>query len=238
MLLNARSIFNKVDELRAHIENYNSDIIFITESWLSENIPNEAIHIDGYYVFRKDRIANRGGGVAIYIKDKFPVKVRLDLSNESIECLWVTLRPKWLPRSTSRIALACVYLPPSMTLNDLEGFYDYLQFCYDTLTMESPDTAFIIAGDFNPTSDGFKSKFLKNHCNLKQVVKEPTRNTSILDLIFTNASLFYEDPEIIAPISSADHNMIIWNSKIQLQHNNITKKVICKTNEILCLTSL
>ena len=45
MVLNARSIFNKVDELKAHIEIYKPDIIFVTETWLSENIPNEAIHI-------------------------------------------------------------------------------------------------------------------------------------------------------------------------------------------------
>jgi hypothetical protein len=50
MVLNARSIFNKVDELKAHIEIYKPDIIFITETWLSENIPNEAIHIDDFNV--------------------------------------------------------------------------------------------------------------------------------------------------------------------------------------------
>ncbi len=225
MVLNARSIFNKVDELKAHIEIYKPDIIFVTETWLSENIPNEAIHIDDFNVFRKDRIVMRGGGVAFYIKDDFPVRIRFDLSNKSVECLWVTLRPKWLPRKISRIALACVYLPPSMSLNDVDGFYDYFQSCYDILTTESRDTAFIIAGDFNPTSNGFKSRFLNIHCNLKQVVKEATRNTSILDLIFTNVNYFYKVPEIIAPLSSADHNMVIWISKIQQPQNNITKKV-------------
>ena len=48
MVLNARSIFNKVDELKAYIEIYKPDIIFVTETWLSENIPNEAIHIDDF----------------------------------------------------------------------------------------------------------------------------------------------------------------------------------------------
>ncbi len=81
MVLNARSIFNKVDELKAHIEIYKPDIIFVTETWLSENIPNETIHIDDFNVFRKDRIVMRGGGVAFYIKDDFPVRIRFDLSN-------------------------------------------------------------------------------------------------------------------------------------------------------------
>jgi hypothetical protein len=99
------------------------------------------------------------------------------------------------------------------------------QSCYDTLTTESRDTAFIIGGDFNPTSNGFKTRFLKIDCNLKQVVKEATRNTSILDFIFTNVNHFYEVPEIIAPLSSAVHNMVIWMSKIQQPQNNITNKV-------------
>jgi hypothetical protein len=81
----------------------------------------------------------------------------------------------------------------------------------DTLTTESLDTAFIIAGDFNPTSNGFKSRFLKIHCNLKQVVKEATRNTSILDLIFTNVNHFYEVPEIT--VSS----IYIWSKNLVAQ---------------------
>ena len=39
MVLNARSILNKVDELKAHIDNYKSDILFVTETWLTETIP-------------------------------------------------------------------------------------------------------------------------------------------------------------------------------------------------------
>ena len=55
MVLNARSIFNKVDELKALIDNYKSDILFVTETWLTESIPNEAVDIILY--------------ILIYIKD-------------------------------------------------------------------------------------------------------------------------------------------------------------------------
>ena len=61
------------------------------------------------------------------------------------------------------------------------------------------------------------------HCNLKQITNEATRNTSILDHIFTNVDQFYEAPQIIA--SSADHNMVIWTSKIQQPQKTSTKKV-------------
>ena len=121
MVLNARSIFNKVDELKAHIDNYKSDILFVTETWLTESIPNEAVNISGFNIFRKDRTIARGGGVAIYIKDDIPVKTRFDLNSSlTIECLWITIRPKWLPRKISRVALACVYLPPSILHEDVD----------------------------------------------------------------------------------------------------------------------
>ena len=47
-------------------------------------------------------------------------------------------------------------------------------------------------------------------CHLKQAVKNPTRGTNILDLIFTNCGDFFKPPEILAPIASSDHATIVW----------------------------
>ena len=98
MVLNARSILNKIDELKAHIDNYNSDTLFVTETWLTESIPNEAVNISGFNVFRKDRTVVCGGGVAIYIKDDIPVKTRSYLNSSTFEFLWITIRPKWFAK--------------------------------------------------------------------------------------------------------------------------------------------
>ena len=106
MLLNARSIFNKINELTIQVGKYKSDIIFATETWLTENIPDEAIPIPGFNLFRKERPSGKGGGVAIYVNNGFPIKIRNDICNQSFECLWLTLRTKWLPRSIPRIAVA------------------------------------------------------------------------------------------------------------------------------------
>ena len=56
ILLNARSIVRKVDELKLLVHEENSDIIFITESWTTEHIGKAEINIPGYDVIRKDRI--------------------------------------------------------------------------------------------------------------------------------------------------------------------------------------
>ena len=83
----------------------------------------------------------------------------------------------------------CIYLPPSIDRVSLEKFYEYYFYsCYDKVSSESPETGFIVARDFNPCSNCFDMKCLSDYCdfNLKQVVKDPTRNSDILDLIFTN----------------------------------------------------
>ena len=143
------------------------------------------------------------------------VKHRMDISTSPFECLWVMLRPQWLPRAISRIAVAVVYLPLSMSSEDLDRFYDYFYDCYDKLIWESSDTSFIVAGDFNPTSNGFQIKSISNMCHLKQVVKNPTRGTNMLDLIFTNCGDFFKPPKILAPIASSDHATFVWKSTLQ-----------------------
>ena len=48
MYLNARSIRNKIDELRAAVEEHNPDIIRVVETWLSDKIFDTEITIQDY----------------------------------------------------------------------------------------------------------------------------------------------------------------------------------------------
>ena len=179
MLSNARSLTNKVNELEVLKASYRADLIFVTETWLADTVPDGIVNVSGLNIVRRDRLCGRGGGVAIYVNHDIPLKIRDDLNDQFFECLWVTIRPKWLPRSISRIALGCVYLPPSLLTSEIENFYDYFITCYDKLCVESPNTAIILGGDFNPASNGFQQKRLERHCNLKQIVMHPTRDTIV-----------------------------------------------------------
>ena len=102
----------------------------VSETWLSDDIRNEALHfpgIPGFSVVRNDRVNERDGGVSVFIKDTIPFKLCHDFISPDHECLWSTLRPKWLTRSISKLALACVNLPPSLDSEAIEDVYDY--FC-------------------------------------------------------------------------------------------------------------
>ncbi len=45
-------------------------IIGITESWANNDITNAELGLEGYVMFRKDRMGRRGGGVLLYTSRK------------------------------------------------------------------------------------------------------------------------------------------------------------------------
>ena len=53
-----------VDDIHPHI-------IGITESWANNDMTYAELGLEGYAIFRKDRIGRRGGGVLLYIKDTY-----------------------------------------------------------------------------------------------------------------------------------------------------------------------
>ena len=59
-------LIEKKDEIKILIHQNSFDILAISETWLSDKIPNELVNIPGFNVHRKDR-PSHGGGVLIYI---------------------------------------------------------------------------------------------------------------------------------------------------------------------------
>lgn len=75
--MNIRSIFPKINVLRADVFGLNLDVLSFCETWLRETVPN-SIDIDGYKLAQADRaipvfggIPKKGGGLCIYYKDHF-----------------------------------------------------------------------------------------------------------------------------------------------------------------------
>ena len=59
--LNARSIINKNNELNIMVDDVKPLIIGITESWANNDITYAELGLEGYVMFRKERIGRRGG---------------------------------------------------------------------------------------------------------------------------------------------------------------------------------
>ena len=98
------SLAPKIDEIALTITQQDIDIVFITETWLRQSIPNDPINIKGYQLFRRDRTNRLHGGV----KDSIESKILTDLHNDDHEVLWCLLRPKRLPRGFSHHSCSCL----------------------------------------------------------------------------------------------------------------------------------
>ena len=69
LVLNARSMQNKVFDLQPLLLTDSFDIIALTETWLDGNYQDCEFNLDGYNVFRKDRCKRRSGGVLLAVRD-------------------------------------------------------------------------------------------------------------------------------------------------------------------------
>ena len=93
MLLNACHVSNKIDELSAVVAINKQTVVFVTESWLSEAIPDSAITIGPKFRnFRLNR-ATAGDEVLAYVHSSIPVTrlVPAEVSNK--EMLLLLLKP-------------------------------------------------------------------------------------------------------------------------------------------------
>jgi hypothetical protein len=109
LIANVRSLASKIDELTivAHVNDV--DFICLTESWLSQSIPDSALSLSNFIVFRNDRAVASGAGVCVYIMSFIKCRRIKEFENPLVETLWLSVRPRYLPRSISVILLAVIY---------------------------------------------------------------------------------------------------------------------------------
>ena len=120
---NCRSLLPKIEEIVRMVKTASPEFIFLTETWLDENIDNTEIAIDSYNLCRFDRTLNSGkrsgGGLAIYYKDKLkcvPLP-EFDTCNPHIEITWLKLKLV----NTRSIYYGVVYRPPT---GNIQNFFE------------------------------------------------------------------------------------------------------------------
>ena len=214
MLTNVNHIMNKLDEIYLLVRNFNPGILAITETWLDSNIPDSAINIDGYTVFRKDRSSMTGGGVLFYVDKNLYCKplvidcchpVTSDNVTVELEILWIYIRPKVLPRPFGQLIFCVLYCPPWYDAATKTHLSFTVLNTVNYLSAKYPNAGFFISGDFNLLDCGVFNK----HLCFKQLVRQPTRGSHTLDKIFTNCQQFYNESVILPPVGKSDHNCIL-----------------------------
>ena len=209
----------KVPMIKETAMEENSIIISITESHLHDEILDAEIKIDGYAIFRGDRIEGiKKGGVLVYIRDDFAYTAKL-LCNGSIgliEYVCIHIADK-------NIMIITVYRSPQSNSNDFKSVMDIIDDKIKSLLPNYP--VIILNGDFNfPTitwvegealnrstncsSQGIFLNFINAH-NLAQLVNKPTRKNNTLDLMLTNYEDIFTQIEVQDHTSLSDHRIII-----------------------------
>ena len=143
--LNARSIINKKTELNIMVDDIKPHIIGITESWANNDITNAELGLEGYVMFRKDRIGRRGGGVLLYIQDTIPTyEVQFQEEADCNEAIWCNL-----VTGHTTVIIGVVYRCPNITNQNNEQIHNAIN--------EVSKGDCIIMGDFNQLHFNIKS---------------------------------------------------------------------------------
>lgn len=125
-----------MDELRTRIaiqcEIRECCALIITETWLSDKVPDSALLLLTHTVYQGDHTSasgkTRGGGVCVYVNNRWCVDVRVfgKYCSVDIKFLMVKCRPIYLPREFSTVFLLAVFILPEAdhmtTLGIFHGF--------------------------------------------------------------------------------------------------------------------
>ena len=198
---------NRFELLKTQIVDSEFDVFSVSETWLTEALPNGLIEIKGYNVARLDRgwrdgrngnETKRGGGLACYVKDHIQMSAtrfcHLNKSLKYLEMQWISVRVQGM----RHIAVINIYRPP-------QGDYEVACKMINEAIVEADlkDNAEIfLMGDFNIN---FKDKtllatkeldFITGSNGLFSLVSGTTRRSfregvernTCIDLIFSNST--------------------------------------------------
>ncbi|CAH8648541.1 unnamed protein product [Dicrocoelium dendriticum] len=186
LLINARSLNNKMHILRPLSVLADPDAIFVTETWFSPYASEEDYSLPDYQQFMQSRTHKRGGGCAIYVKNTYPAKMS-EMMNaaEAMDSVWITA-----DILGSTILFGCAYRPPDTSAKGDKALMDAF-----AQASTFPCDYKLVAGDFNlPELNWFSPAATTKYAALQacinlggwtQHVSAPTREEHILDLIFT-----------------------------------------------------
>ena len=216
----------KLDYLRELAKNDNSLLGFLLNETGYQEQSNTEVNINGFKVYRADRLKREGGGAAIYVNNFFVNQLKvLSYSNDTCEAAGVIVEKE-------NLALLALYRPPNTISYKL---YQMLKAVKDWLATACNDqTEIVIYGDFNFRNLKWKMGdtnlisnlvpgSLKNvqfqieetlefmsSFYLEQKVSSPSRGINFLDLMFTNSYSLKEIAVVDVDTSISDHRLIEW----------------------------
>ena len=226
-MLNIRSLWQNVDELRLHFADY--DVLGVCETWLNPSIPSQMISLYNHKIFRQDRdTGRRGGGLVLYVANRlFEFSCVLEdycSTSLDLEQLWISIDE---PNSRKKV-IGLVYRPPS---GNVEASLAQLRESLEKIQVNQ-NCETTVMGDLNidyktRNSTSFKLlKEIERDFGLRQLIKDPSRITvrssTLIDLMLTDC--MHVSTSVVFDICISDHLPIYYVRKKPRERN--PKKVI------------
>ena len=194
-------------------------IISITETWLKPHITEAQVSIEGFNIFRSDRLNRERGGCCLYIKQSLIVSDHITYDDDYCQIIGCSIE-------NLKTMVFSLYRPENTSHNK---FDDAMNFIQSSVSTKDESWNILITGDFNfpniswetldvkPGGDGCKKcaetllRFMESNL-LTQIIDQPTRfdqggACNILDLIITNNTDLFREIEVL-PTSISDHELI------------------------------
>ena len=235
--LNCRSVKQHFTDIIVLLESSRQkfDIIALSETWLCSH-EHDMFSLEGYrsnFISRENR---RGGGVGIFVSNKYSYKILNNLSkctnlynSNTTESIFLEIDCE----KQKNIVVGCIYNPPG---NSIEVFSDYIS---DITSCINSKISYI-CGDFNINllnhdTNSNVSNFLNVFTseNLYPLITHPTRISSntatLIDNIFTNvlnknihSGILMEDLSDHLPIFAVTQNVC----SVKKEDQFIIKRII------------
>lgn len=100
---NCQSIRKKVSELHDYINKADIDIVTLSETWISNN---QALNLQNYTIYRRDRQHSQHGGVAIAIKQNISHSLMPHITTNIIESIGLHIK---LKNSSTITVVSCYF---------------------------------------------------------------------------------------------------------------------------------
>ena len=189
---------NKDETVIEFLANLNMDVACLSETWLKENMGNNAFNMGGFITHRLDRTilnengnVKRGGGLCTIVRNGLKHEILEGkfhkVMNENCELLTLKI---CLP-CTRDIYVVSAYRPPD---GNIIEFNATVGVALGKLAQGKKDVDIILGGDINvdysvKSVHSDRLKTLETANGLKQYIREPTRplyTDKVIDLIFSN----------------------------------------------------
>jgi hypothetical protein len=202
------------------VYNENSDVICVTETWLTDEVSNKEILHSGFTIYRKDRTNRCGGGVLIAIKtETFKSVKEYQPGIEELQQLEI-VSTEVETANNQKLLYCCCYRPPDADLSWTDAFNTFLNHACEQYQN------IVISGDFNFPKIQWDEMDKTNSVNellfvemlndhfLCQINNTPTRGNNVLDLVITSVPNHVRLTEILSPEQSSvytDHSAISFD---------------------------